>query len=135
MFTVIAGLFGSKLKTYLIIAGILLITIGVAVWYYRHSQAEILALQKANTQLEMAVQEQQTTISVMKAKAEKQARDTAKLQSDLTKAEAQKNKLANTLAKHDLTALARKKPTLVQQRMNDASKKINQDLMKITGAK
>jgi ABC-type multidrug transport system fused ATPase/permease subunit len=131
MFTAITNIFSGfvgKFKVYLIFAGILAVMSGAGYWYYNHSQAEILALQKSNTQLEMAVKDQLATIASMKAFAAQQAQDLLLLQSNLASSESDKSKLSELLAKHDLTALARSKPKLIEQRINDASKKALKDL-------
>jgi hypothetical protein len=105
-----------------------LLSIGAAAWYFNWSQDTIAVLEADKAKLELVVDEQQATIASMKAFAEKQAQDLLALQSNLASSEVDKSKLSELLAKHDLTALARSKPKLIEQRINDASKKALKDL-------
>lgn len=85
-----------------------------------------LAADKAR--LETAVQIQHETIQNMTDFYAGQAESMVNLQKDLAKAEEERQKLNEVLGKHDLTALARSKPGLIENRMNEASRKALRNL-------
>lgn len=118
----------SSWKIYLGIGIATLAMLALGYWYFTWSQDKIAQLEADKAKLELAVQEQKQTIDSMKAFQAKQAADLGKLQGDLSDSESEKNRLAALLAKHNLTELARQKPGLIEKRINDASKKMLQEL-------
>jgi cell division protein FtsB len=105
---------------------------GVGYWYYNDTQERIRTLQQNNAKLETAIQINEASIKTMQADAAKNAALTKQLQTDLQQAERYGDELRNTLQKHNLTALAQRKPELIEKRMQDATNKLWADLRSIT---
>lgn len=105
---------------------------GIGYWYYNDTQARIAVLRENNAKLETAVQINEASIKTMQADAERNAALTKQLQTDLQQAERYGDELRNTLQKHNLTALAQRKPELIEKRMQDATNKLWADLRSIT---
>ena len=124
----------GRFKTYLIIAGIMALIAGGFYVYFKWSQNEIAKLAANNARLEMAVQEQKKTIEEMVTFQRKQAKDLVDLQNDLNESRKYGNQLEEKLTKHDLEMLARKKPGLIEKRINDATKKVFEEIESNTGA-
>ena len=104
-----------------------------AKYYYDTTQATIATLRENNAKLETANQINQETIAQQQADAIKMAELNSQLTSDLQKAEQYGDELRSTLNKHNLTHLANKKPGLIEQRMQNATNKLWDDLESITG--
>lgn len=104
-----------------------------AKYYYDTTQATIATLRENNAKLETANQINQETIAQQQADAIKMAELNSQLTSDLQKAEQYGDELRSTLNKHNLTHLANKKPGLIEQRMQNATDKLWDDLESITG--
>ena len=122
-----------RLYAIIIVVGIL----GAAAWgakyYYDTTQATIATLRENNAKLETANQINQETIAQQQEDAIKMAELNSQLTSDLQKAEQYGDELRSTLNKHNLTHLANKKPGLIEQRMQNATNKLWDDLESITG--
>ena len=122
-----------RLYAIIIVIGIL----GAAAWgakyYYDTTQATIATLRENNAKLETANQINQETIAQQQEDAIKMAELNSQLTSDLQKAEQYGDELRSTLNKHNLTHLANKKPGLIEQRMQNATNKLWDDLESITG--
>lgn len=97
-------------------------------WYYKQSQARIATLQENNAKLEVAAESKQAAINTLQAQAAESAAQVLSLQGELQKAEQYSDELRSTLQKHNLTVLARKKPGLIEKRINDASNKLFDDI-------
>ena len=104
-----------------------------AKYYYDTTQATIATLRENNAKLETANQINQETIAKQQEDAIKLAELNNQLTSDLQKAEQYGDELRSTLNKHNLTHLANKKPGLIEQRMQNATNKLWDDLESITG--
>lgn len=133
MLSLLTGLLG-KFKIYLIMAGVIGLMLLGFYWYFNWSQEKIAILTANNAKLELAVQEQKKTIETMLAFQKKQIEDIRALQDDLNETTRYKDELEEKLAKHDLEMLARKKPGLIEKRMNDATKAIFDQIESETGA-
>ena len=124
-----------RLYAIIIVIGIL----GAAAWgakyYYDTTQATIATLRENNAKLETANQINQETIAQQQEDAIKMAELNSQLTSDLQKAEQYGDELRSTLNKHNLTHLANKKPGLIEQRMQNATDKLWDELEDITTSK
>jgi len=110
---------------------VLLITGGVGYGiysYYVHTQNQLNILRENNVKLETAVKTQEESIKIMKETAEAQAKLSKELQDKLQKSEQYKDSLAEKLRKHDLTRLSLKEPAKIEERINNATKKIFRDI-------
>jgi septal ring factor EnvC (AmiA/AmiB activator) len=118
----------SKLKSYAAIGFVFILIIGLGYWYYRDTQARLEQLSADRARLETAVKIQQDTIQSMTDFYASQAENLTQLQKDLANAESEKDKLSELLSRHDLTALARRKPKLIENRINAATQRVIQEL-------
>lgn len=109
--------------------------LAIGYWYFNYSQTKIAALESDKAKLTVAVDVQKKTIDSLQKFMSKQAQNLTDLQKELADAESERAKLAAKLAKHDLEELARKKPGLIENIINQASNKEIQDLENMTGAK
>lgn len=104
-----------------------------AKYYYDTTQAALSQLRENNAKLEVANEENQATITQMQENNRRLNELTTQLNEDLRKSEEYGDELRATLNKHNLTHLANKKPGLIEQRMQDATDKLWDDLESITG--
>ena len=104
-----------------------------AKYYYDTTQATISQLRENNAKLEVANETNQKTINKMLEDAVRLNALTDQLGNDLKKAEQYGDELRATLNKHNLTHLANKKPGMIENRMQNATDKLWDDLESITG--
>lgn len=109
----------------IMIASLVVILIG----YYAASQKRIETLTANISKYEAAVEQSEATIDQLKADAEENSERINELSSSLARAEIYNDELRQTLRKHDLERLAIKKPGLIEKRINDASKKLIDDII------
>ena len=100
--------------------------------YYKDTQARIATLTENSAKLEVAAQTQKQTIDTLQADAKKYAKLNNELQTKLEKANDYKNTLLGKLRKHNLTKLSAQKPTLIEKRINNASKKLLESFESLT---
>lgn len=103
-----------------------------AKYYYDTTQATIATLRENNAKLETANQINQETIAEQQANAVRLGELNNQLTADLQRAEQYGDELRSTLQKHNLTHLANKKPGLIEQRMQNATDELWDDLESIT---
>jgi DNA repair exonuclease SbcCD ATPase subunit len=108
---------------------------GIGSWYYNDTQERIETLRENNSKLEYAVETSEQSINLLQRDVEKQIALSSKLQQELKKAEAYGDELRATLRKHNLTNLANKKPGLIEKKMNNATKKLWDDIVNDTTPK
>ena len=101
-------------------------------YYYKDTQARIATLTENSAKLEIAAQTQKQTIDTLQADAKKYAKLNNELQTKLQKANDYKNTLLGKLRKHNLTKLSAQKPTLIEKRINNASKKLLESFESLT---
>ena len=118
-----------------IFAVVLIVVGGMFYWYFDHSQKIIHQLEADRAKLEVAVQSQRDAISALQLHAKDQATQVTELQTNLNTANSYRDILEKKLRDHDLTALARAKPKLIEDRMNTATAAVWNDLETITGGK
>lgn len=104
-----------------------------AVWYYNDTQERIATLQENNAKLEVAIQTSEASLESLQQDMAKFAELNNQLQNQLQKAEEYGDELQAKLRRHNLTALAIKKPGLLEGKMNDATAKLWRDLEQDTG--
>ena len=86
-------------------------------WLYSENQT----LTANNMKLEAAVEEQKQTIAIMKENFEKQGKALQNMSRKNAEIEAEKAENLAIFSRHNLDALAIKKPGLMEKRFNDAS--------------
>jgi RNAse (barnase) inhibitor barstar len=100
--------------------------------YYNDTQERIAILNANNAKLETAVQISEASIATLQNNAIRNAELNVQLQQELQKAEQYGDELRATLQKHNLTALAQKKPGLIENRMQNATDSLWDSLRGIT---
>lgn len=120
------------LKLAFVSAAMMLVLCGVFYWYYNDTQERIAILNANNAKLETAVQISESSIATLQNDAIRNAELNVQLQQELQQAEKYGDELRATLQKHNLTALAQKKPGLIENRMQDATDSLWDDLRGIT---
>jgi hypothetical protein len=93
-------------------------------WYYKNTQEKIGLLRENAAKLETAVRANEEALEQTQADAVRNAELSLELQIQLQKSEQYADELRATLQKHDLTMLALRKPGLIEQRMNDATREL-----------
>ena len=117
---------GMKLA---MIMGAVMITMGLAFsWYYKDTQERMGVLRENAAKLEVAVRANEEALAATQADAASNAALNLELQTKLQVSEKYGDELRATLQKHNLTMLALKKPGLIEKRMNDATKKLLDDI-------
>lgn len=92
--------------------------------YVAYSQNKIDGLKDANAEYALADKQSKQVINTLQKHSKEMEKLQSELQENLKKSEKYNDELRSTLQKHNLTMLARKKPKLIEKRINDASKKI-----------
>jgi len=89
---------------------------------------------QANTiaQQQSALATTNETLNKFKKSLERQAALNAELDKALKEAEVYVNSIRSKLIRHDLETLAEQKPGLIEKRINDGTKKVFDDLERIT---
>ena len=121
-----------KVYLFLIIMGVLGAVGYGGYMYYKDTQERISILTENNAKLEVAAQLQEETINTMIEDVQRNAELNKELQRELQIAEGYGDQLRATLQKHNLTHLANKKPGLIEERMQNATNRLWDDLADIT---
>jgi FtsZ-binding cell division protein ZapB len=122
-----------KIYAALFIVGILGTVAYGAKYYYDSTQATIATLRENNAKLETAIQISEESIKMLQQDMAKFQELNQQLQADLQQAEAYGDDLRSKLREHNLTALALKKPGLLEGKMNGATAKLWRELEQDTG--
>ena len=105
---------------------------GSFVAYYKVSQNKLISLVEANSKLTMAITQQQAAIDSIESKYRIQAESFSGLLSANAVLSAEKEKLSTKLMEHDLEELSKRKPALVEKRINDGTKELFSSFTSIT---
>lgn len=122
------------MKTNLIGIMLILLLISGSIFsvYYKNTQLRILTLEQEKITLDIAVKEQQTAIEQIQASYKLQTTSLMALASANSDLTIEKDILSNKLMKHDLEELSRRKPVLVETRINNGTKELFSSFMSIT---
>ena len=120
------------MKLALIMGVLLLSTVAGSAWYIDRLQDDIGTLKGNQLILENKVQEQNDAIKNHLKRQKQTQNQLASLEKDKQEAMRDVNKLRKTFAKHDLDELALAKPELMQSKINKASKRVLENLEKLT---
>ena len=101
--------------------------------YVTDMQERVEVLKENNAKLEVALETSEASIDNLQATMESFVKANQELQTQLQQAEAYGDELQSKLRRHNLTALALKKPGLLEGRMNDATANLWRDIEKDTG--
>ena len=120
------------MKIALIMGVLLLSTVAGSAFWVNSLQAQIGTLKGNQLILEAKVQEQNEAIETALNNQKKAQTLMASLEKDKQEAMRNVNKLRKTFAKHDLDELTLAKPELMQGKINRASKRVLENLEKLT---
>lgn len=101
--------------------------------YYTSTQKRIQTLSENNAKLEVAIEQSEKSVNLLKSEAAKNAELSKNLQVQLQKAEAYGDDLRNRLRKLDLLADAISNAKNLEGRMNGATAKLWREIMGETG--
>ena len=101
--------------------------------YYTSTQQKIQTLSENNAKLEVAIEQSEKSVNLLKDEAAKNAELSKNLQEKLQKAEAYGDDLRNRLRKLDLLADAISNAKNLEGRMNGATAKLWREIMGETG--
>jgi|TARA_R110000824_G_scaffold23287_3_gene83838 chromosome segregation ATPase len=121
---------GFKLS--IILGGLLLVSISGSAWYIDRLQDNISTLKGNQIALENSIAQQNDSIKSYLANQEQAQKQIQSLEKDKQEAVREVNKLRTTFAKHDLDNLALKKPKLIENIVNKATKKVKEELIALT---
>jgi hypothetical protein len=107
-------------------------TAGMGYLYVQKLQSDLQTARENVAKMEVAVQISEASIATLQADVIRNAELSANLQRELQTAERYGDELRATLQKHNLTALAQKKPGLIENRMQNATDNLWSDLRSIT---
>ena len=111
---------------------VILATAGGGYLWIQKLQSDLQIARDNVAKMEVAIQVSEASIATLQADAVRSAELNANLQRDLQTAERYGDELRATLQKHNLTALAQRKPGLIENRMQDATDSLWNDLRGVT---
>ena len=120
------------MKLALILGFLLLSTVAGSAWYIDRLQDDIGTLKGNQLILEAKIQEQNDAIETALNNQKKAQTLMASLEKDKQEAMRNVNKLRKTFAKHDLDELTLAKPELMHGKINKATKRVLENLEKLT---
>jgi histidyl-tRNA synthetase len=120
------------MKLALIMGVLLLSTVAGSAWYIDRLQDDIGTLKGNQLILETKIQEQNDAIEAALNNQKKAQTLMASLEKEKQEAMRDVNKLRKTFARHDLDELTLAKPELMQGKINKASKRVLENLEKLT---
>jgi biopolymer transport protein ExbB/TolQ len=120
------------MKIALIMGGLLIATVAGSAFWIDRLQDSIGTLKGNQLVLETKIQEQNDAIKNHLAKQKQTQNQLLSLEKEKQEAMRDVNRLRKTFAKHDLDELALAKPELMQSKINKASKRVLENLEKLT---
>ena len=109
----------------MIISAALLVTMSSSFFaYYKHTQNTIESLRRSNGELAVAVEQQKVAYEIAEKKYKQQTTSLSMLLTSNAKLVSEKEALSTKLMEHDLEELSKRKPVLVEKRINDGTKKL-----------
>ena len=123
-------MFGLYAK--LAVAGIIGMLVFGAVSEYRDMKNRIAVLRENNAKLELVAESNALALEEATQFATQMEEQNLELQANLQQAEVYKDSLIEKFRDHDLTRLSLKRPGMIQLRINDATKKVFDDIESLT---
>lgn len=121
-----------KVYAFLAVFGIVGAIIFGAYTEYKDMQNRIATLRENNAKLETVAKANMEALEKATAHAAQMEAQNLALQTNLQKAEEYKDQLLGKFQKHDLSLLSLKKPGLIETRINNATKKVFDDIERLT---
>jgi hypothetical protein len=116
------------MKLVMIMGAVMVVMTLAFSWYYKDTQKRMGILHENNAKLEVSVKANELALATTRENAARNAALNLQLQNKLQESEAYADKLRSIFEKHNLTVLSLKKPGLIEKRMNDATKKLFDDI-------
>lgn len=123
-------MFGLYAK--LAVAGIVGMLVFGAVSEYRDMKERIAVLRENNAKLELVAENNAKALQEATQFATQMEEQNLELQANLQQAEVYKDSLIEKFRDHDLTRLSLKRPGMIQLRINNATKKVFDDIESLT---
>jgi len=123
-------MFGLYAK--LAVAGIIGMLVFGAVSEYRDMKNRIAVLRENNAKLELVAETNAKALEEATQFATEMEEQNLELQANLQQAEKYKDSLIEKFRDHDLTRLSLKRPGMIQLRINNATKKVFDDIESLT---
>jgi len=123
-------MFGLYAK--LAVAGVVGMLVFGAVSEYRDMKERIAVLRENNAKLELVAESNALALEEATQFATQMEEQNLELQENLQQAEVYKDSLIEKFRDHDLTRLSLKRPGMIQLRINDATKKVFDDIESLT---
>lgn len=116
----------------LIFGAIIAVLSGGGFLYFKWSQSQIAELNKQVEFYNQKVEQLQTSLDTTLDHMNNMRNRLSNLNANMNDIREQTSKLQKTLAKHDLERLAAKKPGLIENRANEATKELFEELESIS---
>lgn len=123
-------MFGLYAK--LAVAGIVGMLVFGAVSEYQDMKERIAVLRENNAKLELVAENNAKALQEATQFATQMEEQNLELQANLQQAEVYKDSLIEKFRDHDLTRLSLKRPGMIQLRINNATKKVFDDIESLT---
>ena len=121
-----------KVYAFLAVFGIVGAVLLGAYLEYKDMQSRIATLRDNNAKLETVAKANMEALQKSAAFASQMEQQNLALQTNLQKAEEYKDQLLSKFQKHDLSRLSLAKPGLIERRVNNATKKVFDDIERLT---
>lgn len=121
-----------RVYAFLAIFGVVGAILFGAYWEYKDMQNRIDTLRENNAKLEQVSQANAEALAKATAFAAQMEQQNIQLTASLQEAEKYKDELLNKFQRHDLSLLSLKKPGLIEKRVNNATKKVFDDIERLT---
>lgn len=103
-------------------------------WYYQSSQETIAQLSRDNSRLLTVTTIQHDAIQLLEESTERMNQQLVTINRELSDTRQQNRQLVDRLARHDISALARARPGLVERTINNATEQANRCFELLSGA-
>lgn len=123
-------MFGLYAK--LAVAGVVGMLVFGAVLEYQDMKERIAVLRENNAKLELVAENNAKALQEATQFATQMEEQNLELQANLQQAEVYKDSLIEKFRDHDLTRLSLKRPGMIQLRINNATKKVFDDIESLT---
>ena len=123
-------MFGLYAK--LAVAGVIGMLVFGAVSEYQDMKNRIAVLRENNAKLELVAESNARALDEITQFATQMEEQNLELQTNLQQAEVYKDSLIEKFRDHDLTRLSLKRPGMIQLRINNATKKVFDDIESLT---
>lgn len=115
--------FLSGIKTYLIMAGIFVLLVTAFIFYYKYNQNQLAQLNQTIAKQQLALDTEAATIKKLNDAIVNTQLASDALNAKFTTIEKDTSQLTKEFSSHDLATIANKKPGILEDLVNNATKK------------